>query len=117
MPYIGKVALPAPTLDHKLKAFDATEELILIGQDHAFVAKGSDIIGILCLDHLLEQYKKADISGVNVEEFVEPIFYVNEYDYQRDVARFMNEKLIEHIAVKNKAGNFVGIASTKQLSE
>ncbi len=39
MPFIGRVASPAPTLDHQANTFDATEELILLGQDHPFVKK------------------------------------------------------------------------------
>jgi hypothetical protein len=54
MPYIGRISTPAPTLDHQSTAFDATEELILLGQDHAFVKKDDRIIGIVCLDNLLE---------------------------------------------------------------
>lgn len=117
MHYIGKVALPAPTLSHQLKAFDATEELILLGQDHAFVSKELNVIGIVCLDNLLEQYKSGDISETAVEEFIEPLFFVNEYEHRKNVAQFMREKEVEHIAVTNKAGNFVGIASAKQLIE
>ena len=75
MPFIGRVTSPAPTLDHQANSFDATEELILLGQDHAFVKKDDRIIGIVCLDNLLEENKSGDISETNVAEFVEPLFF------------------------------------------
>ena len=45
MPFIGRVASPAPTLDHQATTFDAIEELILLGQDHAFVKKDEQFTG------------------------------------------------------------------------
>ena len=66
MPYIGRISTPAPTLDHQSTAFDATEELILLGKDHAFVKKDDRIIGIVCVDNLLEEYKSGDISASSV---------------------------------------------------
>jgi predicted transcriptional regulator len=71
MPFIGKVASPAPTIDHLANSFDATEELILLGQDHAFIKKDDRLVGIVCLDNLLEEYKSGDISATSVAEFME----------------------------------------------
>jgi hypothetical protein len=76
MPYIGRISTPAPTLDHQSTAFDATEELILLGQDHAFVKKDDRIIGIVCVDNLLKEYKSGDISSSSVVEFVEPLIFL-----------------------------------------
>lgn len=117
MPFIGKVALPAPTIDHQRSTFDATEELILLGQDHAFVKKDDQVIGIVCLDNLLEEYKFGDISETSVAEFVEPLFFVQEYELRLKAAELMEENNVEHIAVTNKAGVFVGIATLNQLKK
>lgn len=116
MPYIGKIASPAPTLDHQTNTFDATEELILLSQDHAFVKKKDQIVGIVCVDNLLEEYKHGDISATSVAEFVEPLFFVNEYELRTKSLEVMVINNIEHIAVTNKAGEFVGIASIKQVA-
>ena len=115
MPFIGKVAMPAPTIDHQTTTFDATEELVLLGQDHAFVRKNDKVIGIVCLDVLLEEYKSSDISETKVEEFVEPLFFIKEYESRSKATETMLINNIEHIAVTNNAGVFVGIASLKQL--
>ncbi len=115
MPFIGRVASPAPTLDHQVNSFDATEELILLGQDHAFVKKDDQVIGIVCLDNLLDEYKSGDISATSVAEFMEPLFFVKEYELRLKAVELMLINDIEHIAVTNGAGDFVGIASLKKL--
>jgi predicted transcriptional regulator len=115
MPYIGKIAKPAPTLDHQANTFDATEELILLGQDHAFIKKNDRIIGMVCVDNLLEECKSGDISSTNVAEFVEPLFFVKEYELRSKAKELMLINDIELIAVTNNAGDFVGIASLKQM--
>ena len=117
MPYIGEVASPAPTLDHQTSSFDATEELILLGQDHAFVKMNNRFIGIVCLDNLLEKYKSEDISETSVAEFVEPLIFAKEYECQTKATELMLTNNVEHIAVTNRAGDFVGIASLKQLEK
>jgi predicted transcriptional regulator len=117
MPIIGRVARPAPTLDHQTNTFDATEELILLGQDRAFVKKGDRIVGIVCVDKLLEEYKSGDISENNLEEYVEPLFFLKEYEKRSKAMEVMLINNIEHIAVTNKAGDFVGIASLKQMKD
>ena len=111
MSFIGEIAQPAPTLDHQANIFDATEELILIGQDHAFVKKDDRLIGIVCLDNLLEEYKSGDISETTVAEFMEPLFFIKEYELRLKAMEVMLINDIEHIAVTNRAGDFVGIAS------
>jgi signal-transduction protein with cAMP-binding, CBS, and nucleotidyltransferase domain len=115
MPFAGKIARPAPTLDHQISCFDATEELILLGQDHAFVKMDDRYLGIVCLDNLLEEYKYLDISNISVAEFLEPLFFVKEYELRSKAVELMLTNDIEHIAVTNRAGDFVGIASLKQL--
>lgn len=117
MPFIGRVARPAPTLDHQTNTFDATEELILLGQDHAFIKKDGRFIGIICVDNLLEEYKSDDISETSVEEFLEPLFFLNEYVHRSKAMEMMLINDIEHIAVTNKADDFVGIASLKQMKD
>lgn len=117
MPFIGRVARPAPTIDHQTNTFDATEELILLGQDHAFIKRGDRFIGIISVDNLLEKYKSDDISETSVEEFVEPLFFLNEYERRSKAMEMMLINDIEHIAVTNKAGDFVGIASLKQMKD
>lgn len=114
MPFIGKVARPAPTLDHQTNTFDATEELILLGQDHAFIKKDGRFVGIICVDKLLEEYKSGDISATSVAEFIEPLFHIKEYEPRSKAVELMLINDIEHIAVTNKAGDFVGIASLEQ---
>ncbi len=117
MSLIGEIAFPAPTLDQQTIAFDATEELILFGQDHAFVKRDDRFIGIICVDNLLEKYKSGDISATAVAEFVEPLFFLNEYEHRSKAAELMLTNNIEHIAVTNKVGGFVGIASLKQMKD
>ena len=114
MSIIGKIARPAPTLNHQDTTFDATEELILLGQDHAFVKKDDKIMGIVCLDNLLEEYKSGDISATSVAEFVE-LFFLKEYELRSKAMEVMLINDIEHIAVTNRAGDFVGIASLQQV--
>ncbi|MBC8554776.1 MAG: CBS domain-containing protein [Candidatus Brocadiales bacterium] len=115
MPYIGKISQAAPTINHQTSSFDATEELILLGKDHAFIKKDDRIIGIVCVDNLLEEYKSGDISTTTIEEFIEPLFFVNEYEYRSKAAEIMLVNNVEHIAVTNNAGEFVGIASLNHL--
>ncbi len=115
MPFAGKIARPAPTLDHQISCFDATEELILLGQDHAFVKKDDRLVGIVCIDKLLEEYKSIDISEASVAEYLEPLFSVKEYELRSKAVELMLTNDIEHIAVTNRAGDFVGIASLKKL--
>ncbi len=117
MPYIGRVASPAPTLDHQTSSFDATEELILLGQDHAFVKVDDRVIGIICLDNLLEKYKSGDISETTVAEFVEPLVFIKEFEHRTKATQLMLTHNAEHIAVTNRVGDFVGIASLKQSQE
>ena len=57
MPFIKNITSPAATLDHQINSFDATEELILLGQDHAFVKKDDRTIGIISLDNLLKDIR------------------------------------------------------------
>ena len=117
MPFIGKIARPAPSFDHQVGTFDVTEELILIDEDHAFVKKEDQVVGIVCLDQLLEKYKSADISDTEIVIFAEPLFSVDEYEDKLKALGLMLDKNIEHIAVTNKAGVFVGIASMEQLKK
>jgi hypothetical protein len=62
------------TIDHQTKIFDATEELILLGQDYAFVKKDDQIIGIICLEGLLKEYHAGDVSEATIEKFMNPFF-------------------------------------------
>ncbi len=117
MPFIGEIAFPAPTLDHQTNTFDATEELILLGQDHAFVKRDARFIGNVCVDILLEEYKSGDISATAVADFVKPLFFLNEYEHRSKAMEMMLINDIEHIAVTNKAGDFVGIVSLKQMKD
>ena len=63
----------------------------------------------------LEEYKSGDISETSVADFVEPLFFVKEYELRSKAVELMLTNDIEHIAVTNRAGDFVGIASLKQL--
>ena len=79
--------------------------------------KNEQVIGIVCLDSLLEEYKSGDISDTHVAEYLEPLFFVNEYE-DRSLARsLMKENNVEHIAVTNQDGIFLGIASAKEFKE
>ena len=117
MPYVGKVALPSPTLNHDLSSFDATEELILLGMDYAFVKKDGQYVGIISLDNMLEKYKFEDIADLKIVEFMEPLFFVSEYEHKSKAIDLMLKNNVHHIAVTNKAGDFVGVASSTQLQE
>ena len=63
----------------------------------------------------LEEYKSGDISETSVADFVEPLFFVKEYELRSKAVEVMLKNDIEHIAVTNGAGDFVGIASLKKL--
>ena len=115
MPYIGKVKKPSATLDHQLSAYDATEELILWGFDYAFIKKDDSFIGIVSLDSMLEEYKSGDISATGVEEFMEPLFFVKESETRLKAVETMLKNGVKHLAVTNTAGNYVGVASLRQL--
>jgi signal-transduction protein with cAMP-binding, CBS, and nucleotidyltransferase domain len=115
MPFIGSIASTGPTIDHQTNTFDATEELILLGQDHAFVNKEGQTIGIACLDHLLEKHKSSDISRLSIIEFMEPLFAIGEYEHESKAGNLMRENSVKHIAVTNRIGEFVGIVSAMQL--
>ena len=91
--------------------------LFLLGQDYAFIKKDDRLVGIVCLDNLLKEYKSGDISATSVAEFMEPLFFVKEYELRLKAMEVMLTNDIEHIAVTNKAGDFVGITSLKQLKD
>jgi hypothetical protein len=48
---------------------------------------------------------------------MEPLFFVKEYELRLKAMEVMLTNDIEHIAVTNKAGDFVGITSLKQLKD
>ena len=112
MPII-EITLPAPTLDHQTDTFDAIEELILLGKEHAFVKKDGQILGIVCLDSLLGKYSSADVSETKVANFAEPLTFISEYEHKSKVVSLMQEKNLEHIAVTNQTGDCMGIAALK----
>ena len=111
MPFTGKVAVGAPTFDHQTDSYDVTVDLIVLGLDYAFLKKDDQIIGIVCVDNLLEEFN----SAAKVAEFMEPLISISEYEHKLKAAQLMRENKVEHIAVTNRAGDFVGIASFKQL--
>ena len=115
MPFIGKVAVGAPTFDHQTDSYDVTVDLIVLGLDYAFLKKDDQIIGIVCVDSLLEEFNSAANSEAKVAEFMEPLISISEYEHKLKTAQLMRENKVEHIAVTNRAGDFVGIASFKQL--
>jgi len=112
MPII-EITLPAPTLDHQTDTFDAIEELILIGQEHAFVEKDGQILGIVCLDNLLEKYEPANISETKIAYYAEPLTIISEYQNKSQVGSLMRENNAEHIAVTKRTGDCMGIAALK----
>jgi hypothetical protein len=74
VPFIGKTVHSALTIDHKTKNFAATEELILLGQDYAFVKKDDQIIGTVCLEELLKEYHAGNESEATIEKFMDPFY-------------------------------------------
>jgi len=115
MPFIGKIASPATTLDHQTNSFAATEGLLLTGQDYAFVEKDDQIVGIICLENLLEEYMSANTSENRVEDFMKPLFFVKEHERRSKALELMLMNDIEYIAVANRSDDFVGVVSLKQL--
>jgi predicted transcriptional regulator len=89
--------------------------LFLLGQDYAFIKKDDRLVGIVCLDHLPEEYKSGDISATSVAEFMEPLFFLKEYELRSKAMEVMMINNAGHIAVTNGAGKFMGIASLKQV--
>jgi len=69
MPFIGKVAVGAPTFDHQTDSYDVTVDLIVLGLDYAFVKKDDQIIGTVCVDKLLEEECSINNSETKVAEF------------------------------------------------
>ena len=79
------------TIDHQTKIFDATEELILLGQDYAFAKKNDQVIGTICLEDLLKEYHARDASEATIEKFVNPFFLSSEVEsVEDDVCRDIN---------------------------
>ena len=68
------------TIDHQTKIFDATEELIFLGQDFAFVKKDDQIIGVIWLEDLLKEYHSGDTSEDTIEKFINPFFSISDYE-------------------------------------
>ena len=70
------------TIDHQTKIFDATEELIFLGQDYAFVKKDDETIGVIWLDDLLKEYHSGDTSEDTIDKFINPFFRISDYENQ-----------------------------------
>ena len=66
MPFTGKVAVGAPAFDHQTDSYDVTVDLIVLGLDYAFLKKDDQIIGIVCVDNLLEEFNSAANSEAKV---------------------------------------------------
>jgi predicted transcriptional regulator len=113
MTFTGKI--DQLTIDHQTKIFDATEELILLGQNYAFVKKGDQIIGIVFLDDLLKEYYAGDISETTIEKFINPSFRFNDYEEKSEEVNPIQENNVDHFAVTNKTGVLLGIVSNKKL--
>lgn len=117
MPFLARVISPALIFDHQAKPYDVAVDLVLLDQDCAFVKKDDQIIGIVCLDNLHEEFISAVASEDKVAEFIEPLFSINEYKHSSIAMELMLMKNIEHIGVTNGGGDFVGIASLKEIEE
>jgi hypothetical protein len=78
MSIISELDLPSATLSHHATTIDATEELLILGQDHAFVKKDDKIIGIVCLENLLVDYKLRESIKTTVADHAEPLFSIIE---------------------------------------
>jgi predicted transcriptional regulator len=113
--FTEKIDQPAPTIDHQTKTFDATEELILLDQDYAFVKKDDQIIGIVCLDELLKEYQSGDEPEATIEKFINPYFRFSAYEKKSKEVNLIQENFTEPIAVTNKAGDILGLVSNKKL--
>ena len=112
MPFVGRTALPSPTLDHQMTTFDATVKLVVLGKDYAFVKKDDEYIGIVSLVNIME-----DGSDSKLMEFMEPLFFIKADEHELKATALMKENNVEHIAVTNQAGEIVGITSAKRLQE
>ncbi len=115
MPLIGRAISRPPTFDHQANSFDVTVDLLLLDQDCAFVKEGDQITGIVCVNNLLGEFNSATPSEMTVAEFAEPLVSINECEHKSKAANLMKENNVEHIAVTNRNGDFVGIASAKLL--
>ena len=69
MPFVGRTALPSPTLDHQMTTFDATVKRVVLGKDQAFVKKDDESIGIVSLVNIMK-----DDSDSKLMEFMNPCF-------------------------------------------
>lgn len=89
MTFIGK--FDPLTIGHQTNIFDAAEELILLGQDYAFVKKNDQVIGTIYLEDLLKEYHARDASEATIEKFVNPFFLSSEIEsVEDDVCRDIN---------------------------
>lgn len=109
MSFKGKVE--ALTIDHQKNTFDVTEELILLGQDYAFVKKDNQTIGMVCLDDLLNTYHAKDESKVSIQKFINPLLKLSIYGQRSKEGQQIEENSVEHFAVFNEAGELIGIIS------
>ena len=61
-------------IDLHAKIYSAIEELIILGQDYCYVKSGDQIIGIVCLEELLEKYHDRGIPEETIVKYVVPFF-------------------------------------------
>jgi CBS domain-containing protein len=115
MTTIEKIASPAPTLDSRTNIFDAIGYLLVNDCEHAFVQHKGEMTGIVAADQLLENYMIRDMPGTTIQEYMEPIFMIEQGGEQVRAAEIMLEHDVGFIAVTNPNGVFVGIAAFKNL--
>ncbi len=115
MSFVRQVALPSPIFDYQTTIFDAIEYLIINDCEYAFIKKEEGMVGIVSLEKLVENYSSRDFPVATVIEYMEPLICINESAHKSKATNLMRENNVEHIAVTNRNGNFVGIASAKQL--
>ncbi|MBC8287671.1 MAG: CBS domain-containing protein [Nitrospinae bacterium] len=113
MPLIGRIALPAPTLDSKLSVSEAIEYLVINSCDHAFVQHEGEMIGIVSAERLLEGFKSQ--ASATIPEFMGPIITIKDTELQARAAEIMIKNRAECVAVTNQNGVFVGVAAFKKL--
>ena len=118
MSFITDNLKPALSVDHETTILNAIENMVIEGKEAAVVRHKGQIVGILDLEVLLNQAKNdsLNISRTSVFLVMEPIIFMGSSEKKVRASKLMGDKDVEHIAVTNKDGVFIGIVSAKDLA-
>ncbi len=117
MPIIERIVKSAPSIDYEATIFEAVEYLIQENKECAVVQRDDEIIGIVNLDNLLNlPYEDGkDNSNTEIFSVMEPAIFINAHDHLENAIKIMSKNDVEHLAVADSEGTFLGIISAKEI--